>query len=75
MELGPGYHQDNIVIEVIEHKGRRILQVKSTDGRFTRRYALADDMTGEFEYYVNNGIMEMTLEKTPEVIDLDRETK
>ena len=71
MELGYGYDNDNINVGIIENDGRRILQVISDDGALVRRYALAQDMTGEFDWRVMNGILEVVLAKTVEVVDLE----
>lgn len=73
MELGYKYNEDNIAIDIIEKDGKRILQVKSVDKKITRRYALASDMTGEFDWAVTNGILEIVLQKTVEVVDLEGE--
>lgn len=70
MRLGYGYSDENIMVELIEKNKRRILQVKSDDGKITRHYALSPTMTGKFEWYITNGIIEIVLQKTPEVVEL-----
>jgi len=72
MELGYGYNEDSLVVKIIERNERRILQVKSKDDKFTRRYALTSDMTGEFKWCVNNGILEIILYKVTEVVELGK---
>jgi len=61
MNLGPQFTKENVTVELIEKNSRRILEVKSFVNHFVRRYGLSDDMTGEFEWSIQYGVIEIRL--------------
>ena len=75
LQMEYGYNDKNIEVSVLESNGRRILQVLSDDNRLKRLYGLTDDMTGEFESTIRNGVLEIKLPKETEVVELGRESE
>lgn len=73
IEIGHEIEKTDIHVDVLENDGRRILEVKSplTGTSLLRRYALTSNMTGEVDWTFSNGILEIRLKVTPEVVELD----
>ncbi len=67
MELGPQFIHENTTVEMIQRDERRILEIKSFVNNFVRRYGLSSDMTGEFEWEIRNGMLEVILRKNSPV--------
>ncbi|MFW9920880.1 MAG: hypothetical protein ACFFED_14870 [Candidatus Thorarchaeota archaeon] len=67
MELGPQFSQENTTIEMIQRDERRILEIKSFVNGLVRRYGMSSDMTGDFDWDIRNGMLEVILKRVPPV--------
>ncbi len=63
MELGPQFSGANTTVELLSKGDRRILEIKSFENDFLRRYGLSRDMTGEYSWDIRNGIIEVVLKR------------